>query len=109
MIAELLSTGRENKRSAEELLSVLGIEKRDFYQALRTERRNGHFILSEKDNSGGYWLWDGKDLGELKRYYQMQRSGAIDTLATLKPVYRELKRREEEEKNGQESESDTVK
>lgn len=102
MISEHLLKGRENKRSIEELLSILKIERRDFYTALRNERRNGLFILSEKDDGGGYWLWDGEDIGELRRYYIMQRKGAVDTLATLKPIYRELKRREEEEQHGQE-------
>ena len=93
MIVELLSEGKENKKDSESLMKVLGIRnKRDFYTILRNERRAGHLIISDKE-SGGYWLWDGKDYNELNSYYKMQRSGAIDTLVTLKPVYRILKDR----------------
>lgn len=99
MIVELLQEGRENKKTTQELLSLLRISKREFYSALRRERREGHFIISEKENGGGYWLWNG-DYSELQRYDKMQRSGAIDTLQTLKPVYKELKKYRESIENG---------
>ena len=48
MIVEMLSKGRENKKTMDELLSALNVNKREFYSALRKERREGHFIMSEK-------------------------------------------------------------
>lgn len=95
MIVEMLSKGREKKKTMDELLSALNVNKREFYSALRRERREGHLIMSEKEDGGGYWLWSG-DLNELKRYDKMQRSGALDTLQTLKPVYKEIKKHEGE-------------
>ena len=93
MITELLGVGRENRKTTEELLSALQIDRRSFFSALKEERRNGNFILSDKTDGGGYWLWSG-DYDELKRYDKMQRSGALDILVTLKPVYRKLKEKE---------------
>ena len=89
MIVELLGVGRENRKTTEELLSVLRISRRAFFSALKEERRQGHFIISDKADGGGYWLWSG-NYDELKRYDAMQRSGAIDVLVTLKPVYKKL-------------------
>ena len=95
MIYELLSEGKENKRTRSELIKALDIPWRDFQTVLRRERREGHIILSTKDEGGGYWLWDGKDIEELKRYDSMQRSGAIDTLVTLKPIHQIIKEHSE--------------
>lgn len=94
MITELLGVGRENRKSAEELLSVLKVDKRTFYSVLKEERRQGNVIISDKTDGGGYWLWSG-NLDELKRYDKMQRSGALDILVTLKPVHKILKEHEE--------------
>lgn len=99
MIFELLETGRENRKTAEELLKILNVEKREFYSELRKERRQGHFILSDKSEGGGYWLWNGSDYSELKAYYKTARSGAIDTLVTLQPVYKKLKKMKEGEES----------
>ena len=98
MIFELLEPGRENRKTAEELLSILNIEKREFYSELRKERRQGHFILSDKRN-GGYWIWNGENYSELKAYYKQTRSGAIDTLVTLQPIYKKLKKMKEGEES----------
>ena len=94
MIVELLKPGRENITSTDELLEVLQIRPRNLYKAIREERRAGAAILSTKENGGGYWLWDGKNYKELEQYYKMQRSMAIDILATLKPVRKRLKAHE---------------
>lgn len=95
MIAELLNVGKKNKKDAESLIKVLGLKtKREFYTILRNERREGKLIISDKEN-GGYWLWDGKDFGELKSYYWMQRKGALDVLSTLKPIHEILKKKGE--------------
>ena len=102
MITELLGVGRENRKTTEELLSALQIDRRSFFSALKEERRNGNFILSDKTDGGGYWLWSG-DYDELKRYDKMQRSGALDILVTLKPVYRKLKEAEKEGKDNGET------
>ena len=96
MIYELLLEGKENKRSTQELIDKLNIDKRAFYNILRQERREGRIILSTKENGGGYWLWNGEDIQELKRYYKMHKSGAIDILSTLKPVYAILKEHNKE-------------
>ena len=93
MIFELLTEGKANKRTRGELLERLNIPMREFHNVLRKERREGHLIMSTKENGGGYWLWDGEDIGELERYYFMQRSGAVDTLETLKPIYQIIKHR----------------
>lgn len=95
MIVELLGKGRENRKTTEELLSALNIDRRLFFSVLKEERRAGNFIISDKTDGGGYWLWSG-DYDELKRYDKMQRSGALDILVTLKPVYRKLKEKEKE-------------
>ena len=95
MIYELLSEGKENKRTRQELLRALDIPWRVFQDILRRERREGHIILSTKEDGGGYWIWDGENIEELRRYDAMQRSGAIDTLTTLKPIYKILKENKE--------------
>ena len=95
MINELLVKGKENKRTMAELISLLGVTRREFQDILRAERRDGHLIMSCKENGGGYWLWGG-DYAELERYYNMQRTGAIDILETLKPVKEQLRQHEQE-------------
>ena len=96
MITELLKEGRENAVPAEDLMMILNITPRKLFEQIRAERRDGSLILSTKDNGGGYWLWDGSNFKELEQYYKMQRSGAVDVLATLKPVYKILKEHERE-------------
>lgn len=96
MITELLGIGRENRKTVEELLSALRVDKRTFYSVLKEERRQGNVIISDKTDGGGYWLWSG-DIAELKRYDKMQRGGALDILVTLKPVHRILKEHEAKE------------
>lgn len=96
MITELLGRGRENRKTTEELLSVLQIDRRAFFSVLKEERRAGNIIISDKADGGGYWLWSG-NYDELKRYDKMQRGGALDVLVTLKPVHKILKEHEAKE------------
>lgn len=97
MIHEILGIGKENLRTTDEILEELQILPRKFYEELRNERREGFVILSQKDERGGYWLWDGQNVKELENYYNMQRGGAVDVLATLEPIRRLLKEAEKRE------------
>lgn len=90
MIAERLEHSEARKKTTEQLLTELHISRRDLFAAIRKERREGELILSDKAG-GGYWLWSG-NIGELQRYYKMQRAGALDMLKTLKPVSRILRK-----------------
>ena len=97
MIEELLSEGEQNKKTTKDLLDALKVGKREFFAMLQRERRSGHFILSTKQNGGGYWKWNGHDIDELKRYDKMQRSEALSMLKTLKPIHDEIRKHEEEQ------------
>ena len=105
MVAELLSEGYENRISREQLMRETGLNERDLYQQIANERLNGALILSTKKPGGGYWLPG--NLEEMKAYERWARSEADSLDDILKPLQREIKKLEDEERNPMGEKPDT--
>ena len=97
MVAELLSEGYENRISRERLMRETGLTERALYQQISDERLNGALILATKGPGGGYWLPG--SLEEMKAYERWARSEADSLDDILKPLQREIKKLEDEERN----------
>ena len=97
LIAELLHEGYGNRVSREQLMRETGLSVRDLRQQVRDERLSGILILSTKGPGGGYWLPG--NLEEMKAYERWARSEADSLDDILKPLQREIKKLEDEERN----------
>jgi len=91
-IQELLSVGRENRVSADDLKRATGLSTRGLMEQIRRERRAGALILSDT-SPGGFWLASPDDLEGLEEYYNRTRKTALNALATLRPIRQQLKRK----------------
>lgn len=90
MIHERLFEGKARRKSTAQLRAETGLSVREIRAAIREERRQGHFILTEKRGAGGYWLWDGNDLEELKTFAASHQAAALDLLRTMGPFLLKL-------------------
>ncbi len=67
MIADYLSTGRENARTGRDLAAMLGCSIRDISAGIERERRQGQPIIASCDaENPGYYLAETAE--ELQRY-----------------------------------------
>lgn len=97
-IADMLPDNQADAIPAEQLCRLYGISKRRLHEAIRAERRSGAPILSSSETSrAGFWLWNGEDVSELRRYAKHVEGAALDMLMTLKPIRQLIKQHEEDE------------
>ena len=105
LIAELLHEGYGNRVSREQLMRETGLTERALYQQIHDEREQGVLILSTKSPGGGYYLPG--SLEEMKAFYRWARREAISLLHILRPLQREIKKLEDEERNPMGEKPDT--
>lgn len=92
IVTDLLPNNRKDAMTADTIGILTGLSRRDVQRAVRDERRAGSPILADTGENGhGYWLWDGKNIDELRRYVHRVEGVALDLLETLKPLRQELK------------------
>lgn len=99
MIAELLSEGRENARTARELAAALNCRPRDVTQQIERERRAGRPICAACGETPGYYL--AADAQELESYCDCLKSRAIEVFKTRQALIRTLQ--EIRDRQGQEA------
>jgi len=103
MVAELLSTGRENAMSTQMLCAALGLRsRRELVKIVSQERAAGEVICSSA--SGGYYL--PKDATEIRDFIHTVRNRGVNTLAALKSARRALSQIEGQQELFDEQERD---
>ena len=81
-ISDYLSTGAENGRKLQDLVSLTGLPERTVRQLIKTEREAGTPILS--DNFSGYFLMSTP--AEARRFTRSMRHRAREILDTAAAV-----------------------
>ena len=90
MVYELLSKGRANARTTDELVHACNFtNKRDLTLQIAKEREEGAVICSTTTGEGGYYLPDSKE--ELRAFINSMDNRAINIFKAVKSAKKMLK------------------
>ena len=85
MIGDFLLVGKKNAISSQRLADLAGCKSvRELQQVIAEERAAGAVILSTCENSGGYFLPDPENVGEVKEFIRTLENRGKNTLLALK-------------------------
>lgn len=90
MVYELLTTGKENARTARELAKQLDCDIRIITEQIEKERREGQPICAATGEKPGYYI--AADAEELERYCETLKARGIEIFKTRQALVKTLKK-----------------